>query len=184
MIVVILLSILPLCFKQTSAILNGIDFFCLIIFIVDYFLRWVTADYKYNKKSFGSYVRYPFGIYAIIDIVSILPSISILNNGFKVLRIFGSASGVCSASLWNSTIEPFLTLLVTLWQILSGVALSFQSSESPLDTKVKSFLSYFNIFNYIIFLLKNQYNTLQPITRQNGTTQGSTTTTHYNSLQD
>ena len=27
-------------------------------------------------------------------------------------------------------------------------------------------------------------NTIQPITRQNGTTQGSTTTTHYNPLQD
>ena len=68
--------------------------------------------------------------------------------------------------------------------MFSGVALSFQSRESPLDTKVKSFLSLFIIFNCIIFLLKNQYNTPQPITRQNGTTQGSTTTTHYNPLQD
>ena len=91
MIMVILLSILPLCFKQTSHTLSVVDIVCLIIFIVDYFLRWVTADYKYNKKSFGSYVRYPFGIYAIIDIVSILPSISILNNGFKLLRIFRMA---------------------------------------------------------------------------------------------
>ena len=98
--------------------------------------------------------------------------------------MLGSAAGVWSASLWNKTILPFLTLLVTLLQILSGVALSFQSRESPLYTKVKSFLSHFNIFNYIIFLLKNQYNTPQPITRQNGTTQGSTTTTHYNPLQD
>ena len=54
--------------------------------------------------------------------------------------MLGSAAGVWSASLWNSTIEPFLTLLVTLLQMLSGVALSFQSRESPLDTKVKSFL--------------------------------------------
>lgn len=91
MIVVILFSILPLCFKQTSDVLNGIDSLCLIIFIVDYFLRWVTADYKYNKKSLMSFLRYPFGIYAIIDIVSILPSISILNNGFKLLRIFRMA---------------------------------------------------------------------------------------------
>lgn len=98
--------------------------------------------------------------------------------------MLGNASGVWSASLWNSTIEPFLTFFVTLLQMLSGVAFSFQSRLSPLDTKVKSFLSRFNIFNYNIFLLKNQYNTPQPITRQNGTTQGSTTTTHYNPLQD
>lgn len=91
MIVVILLSILPLCFKQTNNVLNGIDSLCLIIFIVDYFLRWVTADYKYNKKSLMSFLRYPFGIYAVIDIISILPSVSILNNGFKLLRIFRMA---------------------------------------------------------------------------------------------
>ena len=91
MIVVILFSILPLCFKQTSDVLNGIDSLCLIIFIVDYFLRWVTADYKYNKKSLISFIRYPFGFFAIIDIISILPSISILNNGFKLLRIFRMA---------------------------------------------------------------------------------------------
>ena len=48
----------------------------------------------------------------------------------------GNAAGVWSASLWKSTIEPFFTLLVTRLQILSGVALSFQSSESTLDIKV------------------------------------------------
>ena len=91
MIIVILLSILPLCFKQTSNVLKIIDSVCLIIFIIDYFLRWLTADYKYNKKSLTSFVRYPFGAFAIIDIISILPSISILNNGFKLLRIFRMA---------------------------------------------------------------------------------------------
>ena len=91
MIVVILLSILPLCFKQTSNTLDAIDLLCLIVFVIDYLLRWITADYKYNKKSLLSFLRYPFGIYAIIDIISILPSISILNNGFKLLRIFRMA---------------------------------------------------------------------------------------------
>ena len=91
MIFVILLSILPLCFKQTHSALNILDTICLFVFIVDYFLRWFTADYKYNKKSWVSFVRYPFGVFAIIDIVSILPSISVLNNGFKLLRVFRMA---------------------------------------------------------------------------------------------
>ena len=46
MIGVILLSLLPLCFKQSSNILRIIDSLCLAIFIVDYFLRWLPADYK------------------------------------------------------------------------------------------------------------------------------------------
>ena len=91
MIIVILLSIFPLFFKQTSEVFSVIDTVCLIIFIIDYLLRWITADYKYNKKSFASFMRYPFGVFAIIDIVSIMPSISALNSGFKLLRVFRMA---------------------------------------------------------------------------------------------
>lgn len=36
-------------------------------------------------------MRYPFGVFAIIDIVSIMPSISVLNDGFKLLRVFRMA---------------------------------------------------------------------------------------------
>ena len=91
MIVLILLSLLPLCFKQTSTALTVIDTVCSIVFVFDYLLRWITADFKYDKKSLISFVRYPFGVFAIIDIISILPSISILNNGFKLLRVFRMA---------------------------------------------------------------------------------------------
>lgn len=91
MIVVILLSLLPLCFKKSSGVLTLIENICLIIFVVDYFLRWITADYKYNKKSLVAYIRYPFSFLAIVDIISILPSISVLNGGFKLLRIFRMA---------------------------------------------------------------------------------------------
>ncbi len=91
MIIAILSSILPLCFKQTNNILDIVDTICLVIFVIDYLLRWITADYKYNKKSLKSFARYPFGIFAIIDIISILPSISVLNSGFKLLRIFRMA---------------------------------------------------------------------------------------------
>ena len=76
---------------DNASVLNIIDTTCLFVFVIDYFLRWFTADYKYNKKSLMSFMRYPFGIFAIIDIVSILPSISVLNNGFKLLRVFRMA---------------------------------------------------------------------------------------------
>lgn len=91
MIIVILLSLLPLCVKDTNNVLSVIDLFCLLVFIIDYLLRWITADYKYEKKSIMPFLRYPFGILAIIDIISILPSVTILNNGFKLLKIFRMA---------------------------------------------------------------------------------------------
>ena len=58
-----------------------------MVFIIDYLLRWMTADYKYEKRSILSFVRYPFSAMAIIDLISILPSMSIINSGFKALRV-------------------------------------------------------------------------------------------------
>lgn len=87
MIVAICLSLVPLLFKESNAGLNIIDKATVTIFILDYILRWVTADYKFEKKEALSFLRYPFSPMAIIDLLSILPSITLLNEGFKTLRI-------------------------------------------------------------------------------------------------
>ncbi len=87
MIFVIILSLIPLAFKTEYYAFTIIDKVCAIIFIIDYLLRWITADYKYNDKSIKSYIRYPFSPMAIIDLLSILPSLSILSNGFRILRV-------------------------------------------------------------------------------------------------
>lgn len=60
-------------------------------FVIDYLLRFITADIKYGKQSVGSFLRYPFSFFALIDLISILPSITILNSGFKLLRILRMA---------------------------------------------------------------------------------------------
>lgn len=87
MIIVIIVSLVPLAFKQEHRIFEIVDKIALIIFIIDYLLRWMTADYKFGKRSVVSFVRYPFSMMAIIDLVSILPSLSIISQGFKVLRV-------------------------------------------------------------------------------------------------
>ena len=87
MIAVIAVSLLPLVFKETTPFLTAVDHVSVVIFIADYLLRWATADYKYSKASVLSFVRYPFSFMALIDLLSILPSLTILNSGFKVLRL-------------------------------------------------------------------------------------------------
>ena len=87
MIVVIILSMIPLAFKEDTQPLIIIDIVTVTIFIIDYILRWGTADYKFDNKSAMSFVKYPFSAMAIIDLLSILPSLGILNSGFKVLRV-------------------------------------------------------------------------------------------------
>ena len=85
--VVIFISLIPLAFKRQTDYFVIIDNVCVTIFIIDYFLRVITADLK-KKKGVISFFIYPFTPMAIIDLLSILPSIAILNNGFKLLKIF------------------------------------------------------------------------------------------------
>ena len=87
MMAVILISLFPLAFKTTNTLFVVIDYVTVSVFIVDYLLRLFTADLKL-KKSVSSFFLYPLTPMAIIDLVSILPSITILNNGLKLLKIF------------------------------------------------------------------------------------------------
>ena len=88
MMAVIISSLIPLAFKETNNIFSIIDNISVTIFIIDYILRWLTADFKYDNRSVKSFAKYPFSCMAIIDLLSILPSMTMLNSGFKVLRIF------------------------------------------------------------------------------------------------
>lgn len=87
MIIVIVASLIPLAFKSDSKALLVLDKVTVSIFIIDYVLRWITADIKYEKKGIIPFIRYPFSPMAIVDLLSILPSLTIINDGFKVLRV-------------------------------------------------------------------------------------------------
>ena len=87
MMVTIVVSVVPLAFKETNTIFQWIDYITVTIFILDYFLRLITADYKL-KKSVISFFVYPITPMAVIDLISILPSITILNSSFRLLKLF------------------------------------------------------------------------------------------------
>lgn len=81
----IILSVVPLMFWDDYPIFRYIEIFTTIIFIIDYVLRWVTADYKLGKGT-HSFVSYPYSFWAIIDLLSILPSFHVIGSNFKMLR--------------------------------------------------------------------------------------------------
>lgn len=87
MMATIVISVVPLAFKGTNIVFQWIDYITVSIFILDYFLRLITADYKLNK-SVASFFVYPVTPMAIIDLISILPSLTVLNNGFRLLKLF------------------------------------------------------------------------------------------------
>ena len=87
MMIAIIVSIIPLAFKNPHSVFTYIDIITVIIFIADYLFRLITADYKL-EKGVKSFVMYPFTPMAVVDLLSILPGISILSSGFKLLRLF------------------------------------------------------------------------------------------------
>lgn len=87
MMITIIVSIVPLAFKESNKAFEIIDIVTVCIFIIDYILRLCTADLKL-KKGLVSFVEYPFTPMAIIDLLSILPSLVVLNSGLKLFKLF------------------------------------------------------------------------------------------------
>ena len=87
MMVAIVLSLVPIALKSTSGGLGILEQVTTIIFIVDYILRLITADFKLEKGG-KSFAIYPFTPMAIIDLLSILPSLIAVNGALRVLKVF------------------------------------------------------------------------------------------------
>lgn len=86
MMICIIASMIPLAVKSDNIVYIIIDRITVSVFMIDYILRLITADLKL-KKGKKSFFLYPFQPMAIIDLLSILPSVIPLNSGFKVLRL-------------------------------------------------------------------------------------------------
>ena len=87
-LITVIVSLVPLAFKDQTSVFSAIDKVSVSIFIVDYLLRWSTADYKFGRNGLVPFIRYPFTFMAIVDLVSILPSITLMSSAFKVFRVF------------------------------------------------------------------------------------------------
>lgn len=87
MMIVIVASLIPLAFKETNTAFLWIDYISAGIFILDYILRLCTADLK-MKKGLQSFILYPFTLMSVIDLISILPSLIMVNDGLKLFRLF------------------------------------------------------------------------------------------------
>ena len=87
MIVAIVASIVPLTFiSYETPVFDIMEDVTVTIFIIDYVLRWSTADFR-MKKGKWSFLLYPFTAWAILDLLSILPGLELIGDSFKVFRI-------------------------------------------------------------------------------------------------
>ena len=88
MLLFIVVSLVPLAFREQTDTLIWLDKVSVSVFIVDYLLRWMTADYKFPQRTkWQAFLLYPFSLFAIVDLLSILPSFVWFNRAFKLFRI-------------------------------------------------------------------------------------------------
>lgn len=86
MLMAIIIGVFPLMFRTQYKLFWYFDLISCLCFVIDYILRWVTCGLRSNKKNLVTYIVYPFTPMAIIDLLSILPTINLLAPTFKVAR--------------------------------------------------------------------------------------------------
>lgn len=119
MMLVIILSIIQLCFKTEYLAFQIIDKVALVAFIIYYLLRWLTADLKL-KKEWVSFVIYPFIFMAILNFVCIFTVFSFVDNTFKALKMFRLIKTI----RYSKSIKMMKTVfieqkksLITVWMV-------------------------------------------------------------------
>ena len=124
MMVCIVVSLIPLAFKGYHPRLLLVDKICVIVFIVDYLLRLLTADYKYHQLPPAvAFVRYPFSFLALIDLLAILPSLSYSRSVRLLLNVFRSSK------------DPLITVgtLAAAYVVISALVI-FNVEPQSFDT--------------------------------------------------
>lgn len=88
MLFFIVISIIPLAFREQNIWFEWFDKVSVSIFIIDYLLRWMTADYRMPERpKWVVFLTYPLTAFAIVDLLSILPSVLVVNKALKLFRI-------------------------------------------------------------------------------------------------
>ncbi len=151
MFILIIVSLTPLLVKEPNATLILTEQITVVFFIVDYILRLITADFKYDSATIKSFLKYPFSFLALIDLFSILPSLIPASSGIRFLKILRSLrllkvlkvfktlryckSVAIIIAVFNKSKEPLLTVCsLAISYILISALFIFNIEPSSFDT--------------------------------------------------
>ena len=87
MLIAIAIGVFPLMFRTQNQLFWYFDIISCFCYFVDYILRWITCEVRSRRKHWSVFLQYPFTPMAIVDLLSILPTVSVLTPAFKVARI-------------------------------------------------------------------------------------------------
>lgn len=115
--IVAFVSIIPLMFKRELPAFPVIDTVTVYILFTDYVFRWLTFDMKLKKGKL-SFVIYPVTPYAIIDLLSLLPSLGMVSQSFRVLRMLRIFKILSYSKSFNYILHAFSKERNTLYSVL------------------------------------------------------------------
>lgn len=113
MTVIIIISLLPLCFKQPRGWFVPLTAVTAAVFVFDYILRWIIADYELGTRGIKAFLRYPFTVNALIDLLSVLPFVIAASTGFRlfVLLRLGRVFRVLRILRYSRVFERFTKVI-------------------------------------------------------------------------
>ncbi len=125
MLIIIMVSLSCLTVKKEYELVNNIDLICAIFFIIDYLLRWITSDFN-KSKGLLSFLLYPFTPWAIFDLLSILPSFSILSKSFRIFKVLRVSRILKSLRIIKlARFSKKIQLLINIWHQEKETLISF-----------------------------------------------------------
>ena len=122
MVLTTLVSLLPLMSMESHKVFWFTEMASTLVFIIDYLLRWGTADIRSNNRKMA-FLTYPFSFMAIIDLLSILPAVTLLNPIFKLFRFTRLLRQTRVLKMFgiSSKVRLFMSRLYKERQVLSSV---------------------------------------------------------------
>ena len=171
MMVTILVSLIPLAFTEEYPVFSVINNVTVVIFIIDYVMRFLTADLKLKKGNL-SFLLYPFTPMALIDLVCILSALPAVNTTLKVLKVLRllRTFRVIKALRYSVSVRLFLRIFRAekeALRMVAGIAILYilVFALIMLNLEPETFGSYLNaVYWMTITLTTIGYGDLAPVT--------------------
>lgn len=144
----VIVGIIPLTLRHQNIYTKVIDLIVIVVFILDYILRFYTSDYKMGIISVKAYIAYFFMPMAMIDLLSIMPVLSMIFPSAKVFGMFRlfriirvlklvrySKAMVAIANVFRRVKSQLLAVLaLALIYIILSAILVFQVEPNTFET--------------------------------------------------